>query len=618
MKPLSPPYVPIGARRAVAYLRVSSDKQGASIAQQKAAIELYAAQHGFVIVKWYIDDAVSGASVDGRQAFKQMQLDAKAPGRDWQFVLVYDVSRFSRGNLDEAGHLRHEFFTLGVEIVYTNEALTGGDADELVVNVKQWMAQRYVVDLSKTTLRGQLSVSASGAWCGGAPGYGYDLLYSDSSGRPYQRVRWLENGDKEIYDPAGKLTRVLPRGERLTTSKQDRATLVPSTPERVSTIQRIFRECVNGMGYRAIADNLNRDGIPSPRDGSWSANKRGLWTMMTIRAILRNPCYRGDLAWARTTSAKFHKVKAGVAEPRSRFEAGKPRENDPGNWVVVPNAHEALVPPTVFDHVQALMKSRGQNVGAANGRAGSGLRSPFLLSSLIRCGRCGANYQGRTINSTKRRRDGSKIVTRYYCCTTWVARGRSACEKLMLRRDPLEDLLVGVVQERVRTLVAGDGEKLLRQYIAEELASQGADPRREIAQLHARIREIEHKASVLLDGISAETTEFVNTKLRELGNEKRRHQGRIEELETAPYTPIDADVVLAEGLAGLADLSRLMDRGTLEERKQFIRSFITGVTVQPDTATLDVTMRTFPAVGDANSACALVAGAGFEPATFGL
>jgi DNA invertase Pin-like site-specific DNA recombinase len=212
MKPLSPPYVPISARRAVAYLRVSSHKQGASIAQQRRAIELYAAKHGFVIVKWYIDEAISGASVDGRRAFEQLQLDGHAPGRDWQYVLVYDVSRFSRGDIDQAGHLRYEFRLVGVEVIYCNENLTGGDADDLVVGVKQWMAQRFVVDLSRVTLRGQLTLSASGAWCGGAPGYGYDLLYADSSGRPYQRVRWLENGDKEIYDAAGKLTRILPRG----------------------------------------------------------------------------------------------------------------------------------------------------------------------------------------------------------------------------------------------------------------------------------------------------------------------------------------------------------------------------------------------------------------------
>jgi DNA polymerase-3 subunit alpha len=67
---------------------------------------------------------------------------------------VYDVSRFSRGDLDEAGYLRHQFRQAGVEVIYCNENLSGGDADDLVVGVKQWMAAKFVKDLSKVTIRG--------------------------------------------------------------------------------------------------------------------------------------------------------------------------------------------------------------------------------------------------------------------------------------------------------------------------------------------------------------------------------------------------------------------------------------------------------------------------------
>jgi hypothetical protein len=111
-----------------------------------------------------------------------------------------------RSRLDEAGYLRHQFRQAGVEVVYCNENLTGGDADDLVVGVKQWMAQRYVKDLSKVTLRGQITHSEAGAWCGGTPPYGFDLVYHDSTGRPYQHVRWLESGDKEVFDLDCRLT----------------------------------------------------------------------------------------------------------------------------------------------------------------------------------------------------------------------------------------------------------------------------------------------------------------------------------------------------------------------------------------------------------------------------
>src|SRR5262245_24307749 len=105
-------------RRAVAYVRRSTDRQDQSIGDQRRAIESFAEQNGFEVLTWYQDDAISGTSVDARDGFKKMLADARAPGRGWTHVLVFDVSRFSRGDLDEAGHLRYEFRRVGVEVTY--------------------------------------------------------------------------------------------------------------------------------------------------------------------------------------------------------------------------------------------------------------------------------------------------------------------------------------------------------------------------------------------------------------------------------------------------------------------------------------------------------------------
>ncbi len=60
-----------------------------------------------------------------------------------------------------------------------------------------------------------------------------------------------------------------------------------------------------------------------------------------------------------------------------------------------------------------------------------------------------------------------------------------------------------------------------------------------------------------------------------------------------------------------------MDSASLEERKQFVHAFIAGVVVQPDENRLDLRVRPLPVL-DANLSVGVVAGAGFEPATFGL
>jgi hypothetical protein len=127
-----------------------------------------------------------------------------------------------------------------------------------------------------------------------------------------------------------------------------------------------------------------------------------------------------------------------------------------------------------------------------------------------------------------------------------------------------------------------------------------------------RIGEIDRKADVLLEGLSADTKGFVDAKLRDLGIERRKLQNRSDELAAAPYVPIDADAILRDGLASLRDLPRLLESGNLEERKEFVRAFITGVTVRPDEARLDLVVNQLPSL-NANSSVGLVAGARYVP-----
>jgi hypothetical protein len=446
--------------------------------------------------------------------------------------------------------------------------------------------------------------------------YDYDLVYYDSTGRAYQHVKWLESGEKEVRDLDGRLTRTVPRGERLSASKRDVARMVPSIPRRTTVVLRIFTSCVElGMGCKSIAAALNRDGIPSPRDGNWSSNARAKWSLSTIREVLRNPAYRGDTAWNRRTFAKFHRLQGGMVVERPRIDADRPRENPESDWIITSGTHEPLIPPPMFDRAQELMRGRARNLGPRNGRSGSGLRSPFLLSGLVTCARCGQAYQGRTINSTKFRKDGSKIKTLYYACGGWVMKGASACEKFLIRKEPLEDLLMETIQGRLESLLSGEGESILRQY-EEEIAAQGQDPRRELTTIRARIGEIDQKANVLLEGLSADTKGFVDAVLRDMGSERRRLQNRQEALETAPYDPIDAELVLRNGMASLHDLPRLMESASMEDRKEFVRAFVGSVSVVPDDARLDVQMRTLPelaALQPANSSVGLVAGARFIP-----
>ena len=66
-------------------------------------------------------------------------------------------------------------------------------------------------------------------------------------------------------------------------------------------------------------------------------------------------------------------------------------------------------------------------------------------------------------------------------------------------------------------------------------------------------------------------------------------------------------------MAAMRDLPRLMESGSLEERKEFIRAFIAGVTVVPEKLRLDLQIRELPAVLPGDSTCEMVAGARYKP-----
>ena len=74
---------PKNRHRAVGYVRRSTERQEQSIADQKRALESYVAEQGLQLVKFYIDDAISGTSTIGRRAFQQMMRDAQKPQRSF-------------------------------------------------------------------------------------------------------------------------------------------------------------------------------------------------------------------------------------------------------------------------------------------------------------------------------------------------------------------------------------------------------------------------------------------------------------------------------------------------------------------------------------------------------
>lgn len=89
-------------KTAVIYARYSSDRQTEqSIEGQVRVCNDYAERNGILIVNQYIDRATTGTN-DNRDAFQQMLKDSDK--KQFDFVLVYKLDRFSRNKFEMAMH----------------------------------------------------------------------------------------------------------------------------------------------------------------------------------------------------------------------------------------------------------------------------------------------------------------------------------------------------------------------------------------------------------------------------------------------------------------------------------------------------------------------------------
>lgn len=603
-------------KRAAIYLRCSTDKQDLSTKHQRSEIQRLSQPDGYLIVIEEADEGISGTSMKGRLGLERLMREAMTPQRRFDYILVYDYSRLSRGTPFEAIALIQRLREVGVEVISVTEPMSGNDLDYVMLPLRQLEAHTAVKKTSKNTLLGQARRASEGAWIGGAPPYGYDLIYVSAKGDPYTRIRSLESGERALLKPDGSLDRMLAKKERTVRSNEDRTRLSLGTPERVELVRRMFALYIEGFGYKAIADRLNHERILSPRNGNYSNKAKAGWSRSTIKSILDNPVYTGDSTWNRRTGGKFHRRTGGQAVERPLVERAKVDRNDVADHVTAANAHPAIVDRETFEHVQRLQRNRRT---AAPHHTGRSKNSRYLLSGRIHCGHCRHTYIGQTVNKGKRHVDGSPVQTFYYLCGGYAAKGTSTCRKAPLPKEMIETAVLGAIGEQVRTFIEDGGDTLLRRVIKKALAPDPAvDENRK--RLERRADEVARRIDELIELISATNKEFIDRKLETLKAERDQLNDQLAELGAQQNRLGSIDALVDEALESIRGLSELLAEGSLEEKKELVALMVEKVDVDPVGRTARVYMRKFPApscLGTGNL-LQVVAGAGFEPATCGL
>lgn len=160
-------------KTAVIYARYSSDSQTEqSIEGQLRVCQDYAKSNDILIVDTYIDRAMTGTN-DMRPDFQRMIKDSNK--RQWDYVLVYKLDRFSRDKYETTIH-KHTLKENGVKLLSAMENIPDSPEGIILESLLEGMNQYYSAELSQKVHRGLNESYRKGQYTGGAVIYGYDVV----------------------------------------------------------------------------------------------------------------------------------------------------------------------------------------------------------------------------------------------------------------------------------------------------------------------------------------------------------------------------------------------------------------------------------------------------------
>ena len=211
---------------AVIYARYSSDNQrDASIEQQYAACEAYAAREGLTVIEHYPDRAISGKT-DNRPKFQKMMRDAQTGAFD--YVIAWKSNRLGR-NMLQAMMTEQKLAELGIRCLYVEESFDDTAAGRFALRNMMNVNQFYIENMAEDVKRGMMD-NAKKCMVNNKPPLGY---------------RKGRDGKFEIYEPEAEIVR------------------------------EIYSRILHGWTIIDIQTELNRRGIKTSTGKEWKKQSFG-------------------------------------------------------------------------------------------------------------------------------------------------------------------------------------------------------------------------------------------------------------------------------------------------------------------------------------------------------
>ncbi len=365
------------------YLRLSKEDeitgQSESISNQKDFITSYVLEQGWNIIEVYIDDGFSGLNFD-RPGFKKLISDIE--NKKINLVITKDLSRLGRDYIDTGYYIERYFPQMNIRYIALNDGI---DTFENTANndmspFKSVINDLYAKDISKKIRAVMNTKRKNGQFIGAFAPYGYKK------------------------DPMNKNHFII---------DEDAAYIV----------KRIFSSYLNGCSMHGIVKTLNSEKIscPAKYKGTNSTYKnamikRYLWTQETIKRILTNPSYIGNMTQGR--------------QVKISYKIDKYRKIPQKDWIIAEDTHQPIVSEEDFATIQELIKKKVVHYD-------KGQNASHLLNGLLFCKDCGAKM-------TYRRNCTKKMVV---LCMTYNKYGPNQCSSHLLHESVVDSYVIGELKK---------------------------------------------------------------------------------------------------------------------------------------------------------------------------
>ena len=384
------------SKKVLAYARVSTSDQAEkdlSIPAQLKAIRTYAEANEMVVLEEYVDEGISAYNDTKRPDFEAMIRHSKVD-KEIIHILVHEAFRFFR-NKYRSSAVKGELLQHGVTVIPVNSPYDPTTIEGVWRDsIDDTMAQTTSMIIGQHVTKG---------------------MVENASRRDPESGYCYKNGGRAPYGYRNKAL-YIGQGQR----KDNYKLLWEIDPDTAPILHKMVVDWRNGEGlsYHQIRDRLNELNIPNPSGKTWICSSI---SQMFREDRLKQ--YAGYYYWNKT-------AKRGII--------GQTRK-DKSEWIIVENAHPAIITDEEVEAALALARSRQPRTAAI-----SSFNSKWALTGLnlegnsfFTCKRCGGNMSGHNDP-----RGGT------YSCGNYHYRGKVACtNKHSVRRPLLEKNLLQKIEE---------------------------------------------------------------------------------------------------------------------------------------------------------------------------